>query len=155
MKVENDVNDKMRSSSISRVPINVDHFKLLLLCFLSLSTQSLICSSYSMKAAVPGRGIKLHTTRYRRNKSRLFAQIHADDDTSNLSNRRRLLKSIRLMPFYFASLVDKKFVPPANAGGLVIFPCKDKTFANNYIFLRAGESLLEEEGVWSTNPLFL
>lgn len=35
------------------------------------------------------------------------------------------------------------------------FPCKDYEFQNTYHFFRAGESLLEEEGIWSTNPLFL
>jgi len=43
----------------------------------------------------------------------------------------------------------------AEARGLVQFPCKDHDFLNTYHFFRAGESLLDEEGVWSTNPLFL
>lgn len=43
----------------------------------------------------------------------------------------------------------------AQARGLVRFPCKDYEFLNKYHFMRAGESLLEEEGVWTTNPLFL
>lgn len=42
----------------------------------------------------------------------------------------------------------------ANARGLVRFPCKDQLL-NTYHFMRAGTSLLEEEDVWSTNPLFL
>jgi broad specificity phosphatase PhoE len=37
----------------------------------------------------------------------------------------------------------------------VKFPCNDYEFQNTYHFFRAGESLLEEEGIWSTNPLFL
>ena len=41
------------------------------------------------------------------------------------------------------------------ARGLVKFPCKDYEFLNTYHFFRAGDSLLEEEGIWSTNPLFL
>ncbi|GFH53112.1 hypothetical protein CTEN210_09588 [Chaetoceros tenuissimus] len=43
----------------------------------------------------------------------------------------------------------------AKARGLVKFPCKDYDFLNTYHFFRAGDSLLEEEGIWSTNPLFL
>ena len=46
-------------------------------------------------------------------------------------------------------------IPIAQARGLVKFPCKGYQFLNTYHFVRAGESLLEEEGVWSTNPLFL
>lgn len=43
----------------------------------------------------------------------------------------------------------------SEARGLVKFPCNDYEFQNTYHFFRAGESLLEEEGIWSTNPLFL
>lgn len=43
----------------------------------------------------------------------------------------------------------------ADARGLIIFPCSNYEFLNKYHFMRAGESLLEEEGIWSTNPLFL
>lgn len=68
-----------------------------------------------------------------------------------------MLKYVGLIPFQFASVsaLNKEFLQPANARGLVKFPCVDYQFLNSYIFLRAGESLLEEEGVWSTNPLFL
>jgi broad specificity phosphatase PhoE len=43
----------------------------------------------------------------------------------------------------------------AQARGLVRFPIKDNQLLNSYHFLHAGTSLLEEEGIWSTNPLFL
>jgi hypothetical protein len=43
---------------------------------------------------------------------------------------------------------------PANARGLVMFPCKD-AMSNTYHIMRAGESLLEENDQWETNPLFL
>ena len=43
---------------------------------------------------------------------------------------------------------------PADARGLVRFPCKEPLL-NTYHFLRAGLSLLEIEDIWSTNPLFL
>ena len=42
----------------------------------------------------------------------------------------------------------------ANARGLARFPCKEPLL-NTYHFMRAGTSLLEEENIWSTNPLFL
>ncbi len=43
---------------------------------------------------------------------------------------------------------------PANARGLVSFPCV-MPLLNVYHFMRAGTSLLEEADIWSTNPLFL
>ncbi len=136
--------------------INMQHCNLLLL-LLSLSIQSWIYSSNSVEAFIPGR--LQHRPKRNVNYLRFFAQnIEEDESQSSLSNRRRLLKSIGLLPFQLTSLSllnDIFAVPPANAGGLVMFPCKGRVFANNYIFLRAGESLLEEEGVLSTNPLFL
>lgn len=43
----------------------------------------------------------------------------------------------------------------ANAMGLVQFPCPPGELANTYHMMRAGESILEAEGIISTNPLFL
>lgn len=43
---------------------------------------------------------------------------------------------------------------PASARGLVRFPCVTPLL-NVYHLMRAGTSLLEEEDIWSTNPLFL
>jgi broad specificity phosphatase PhoE len=45
-------------------------------------------------------------------------------------------------------------VPPALARGLASFPC-EAPLLNVYHLMRAGTSLLEEEDIWSTNPLFL
>ena len=42
----------------------------------------------------------------------------------------------------------------AQARGLVQFPCREG-LGNTYHFMRAGESILESEDIWSTNPLFL
>jgi broad specificity phosphatase PhoE len=42
----------------------------------------------------------------------------------------------------------------ANARGLVSFPCV-APLLNVYHIMRAGTSLLDEEDIWSTNPLFL
>ena len=80
---------------------------------------------------------------------------YTGDDTS--VPRRTLFKNFALLSTQIASLssLNENFVPSAQARGLVKFPCKDYQFLNTYHFLRAGESLLEEEGVWLTNPLFL
>jgi broad specificity phosphatase PhoE len=43
----------------------------------------------------------------------------------------------------------------ANAMGLVQFPCPPGELSNTYHLMRAGESILESDGILSTNPLFL
>jgi hypothetical protein len=43
----------------------------------------------------------------------------------------------------------------ANAMGLVQFPCPPGELSNTYHMMRAGESILEADGILSTNPLFL
>jgi hypothetical protein len=43
----------------------------------------------------------------------------------------------------------------ANAMGLVTFPCPEGSLMNEYHIMRAGQSLLEEQGIISTNQLFL
>lgn len=43
---------------------------------------------------------------------------------------------------------------PAQAMGLMQFPC-DGPLMNTYYFMRAGQSLMEADDIWSTNPLFL
>ena len=79
-----------------------------------------------------------------------------DSNEEFSSQRRSLFKAAGLMPAQIASLFMKdSFVPTANARGLVKFPCKGYQFLNTYHFVRAGESLLEEENIWLTNPLFL
>ena len=42
----------------------------------------------------------------------------------------------------------------AQARGLVQFPC-DEPLENTYHFMRAGQSLLDQDDIWSTNPLFV
>jgi hypothetical protein len=68
-----------------------------------------------------------------------------NEDEQGSRGRRRFLLSV---PWIFLA---PKVV---QARGLVRFPCVD-TLANSYHFLHAGTSLLQEEGIWSTNPLFL
>lgn len=43
----------------------------------------------------------------------------------------------------------------ANAMGLVTFPCPEGSLINKYHLMRSGESLLDEDNILSTNPLFL
>lgn len=45
--------------------------------------------------------------------------------------------------------------PQAAKADLIQFPCKPGDLKNNYSFLRAGESLIEADGLWGSNPLFL
>ena len=71
-----------------------------------------------------------------------------DGDFSRLERRSFIRNGI----FTASSILMSR---SAEARGLVKFPCKDYAFLNTYHFFRAGESLLEEEGIWSTNPLFL
>lgn len=61
------------------------------------------------------------------------------------SDRRKFLLSIPFTLFTGALSAD--------ARGLVKFPCEK--LGNKYHLMRAGKSLLEEENIWSTNPLFL
>jgi hypothetical protein len=51
------------------------------------------------------------------------------------------------------STLDSSYV--ANALGLVTFPCPQGSLMNTYHLMRAGQSLLEEKNILSTNPLFL
>jgi hypothetical protein len=53
------------------------------------------------------------------------------------------------------SSADSNTYGVANAMGLVQFPCPPGELANTYHMMRAGESILEAEGILSTNPLFL
>ncbi|KAI2502351.1 Histidine phosphatase [Fragilaria crotonensis] len=43
---------------------------------------------------------------------------------------------------------------PVNARGLVQFPCNEP-LGNTYHFMCAGQSLLDQQDIWSTNPLFV
>jgi len=45
--------------------------------------------------------------------------------------------------------------PQVAKADLIQFPCKPGDLKNSYSFLRAGESLIEADGLWGSNPLFL
>jgi hypothetical protein len=79
-------------------------------------------------------------------------QESESDGTSSRSfsrSRRNVLFSLPL--FTTAAAFGRP--EPAQAK-LVQFPCKEGLM-NTYHFMRAGESLLEEQNMWGTNPLFL
>jgi broad specificity phosphatase PhoE len=71
--------------------------------------------------------------------------------------RRRRLVALPFLAAVAAACASLPFfsvVPSAGARGLVQFPLK-RPLLNTYHLLRAGSSLLEEQDVYSTNPLFL
>lgn len=86
------------------------------------------------------------TVRNAKSKEYTDTNSNSDDEERVPGDRRRFLLSL---PWIFLA---PKVV---QARGLVRFPCEDDTLLNSYHFLHAGSSLLEEEGIWSTNPLFL
>lgn len=66
--------------------------------------------------------------------------------------RRNFMRQIALVPTTALFWRGPKGV--ASARGLVSFPCK-VPLGNTYHFLRAGQSLLEADDIWTTNPLFI
>jgi len=84
-------------------------------------------------------------------------------DTLKTPSRRSFLSSLVLpasAAFYTSNPISTSTtssIQPANAAGkpgLVQFPCK-AGLGNIYHVMRAGYSLMEEDDIWSTNPLFL
>eukprot|EP00980_Cylindrotheca_fusiformis_P007430 scaffold1530_cov98-Cylindrotheca_fusiformis.AAC.6 len=62
--------------------------------------------------------------------------------------RRKLLQSV---PIAAASMLA---FPKRASADLIQFPCRNN-LRNTYHLMRAGESQLEEQNIWGTNPLFL
>lgn len=89
-------------------------------------------------------GIRLHSTR---SSSRTFAKEDADDEDLLLSQQRRRLLTLWTVAAAPLFLTTKP--SSASARGLVQFPCK-KPLGNTYHLLRAGTSLLEEQGMFFT-----
>jgi len=80
---------------------------------------------------------------------------HGDDKSvGNIKNIRRVILNQFAAMVTFSSSSALLPSSPASAAGLVMFPCTKPLF-NQYIFMRSGTTLLEEEDIWSTNPLFL
>lgn len=80
------------------------------------------------------------------------ANVSRKDD-SNVSDksRRNLLGSL---PFTLG-LSALVFSPRPAHADLIQYPCRPGDLKNTYNFMRAGESLIEEDGLWGSNPLFL
>ena len=75
----------------------------------------------------------------------LSSSNDADDFAPIDVSRREALSALSLI---FAA-------PQVAKADLIQFPCKPGDLKNNYSFLRAGESLIEADGLWGSNPLFL
>ena len=78
-----------------------------------------------------------------------------DDDNNVVVSRRSLLVNSLTFAGALANVDPHFSSSPANAMGLVHFPCPPGTLQNTYHMMRAGQSGLEAEGILSTNPLFL
>jgi hypothetical protein len=127
----------------------------LLLLLLQVAPLSSFHVSSQTKAAPAGRTTK---------RSRTSILFHGTEDTHEKDvqgqqqesapaldhGRRSLLLSTTTA--FLSPLVSAP--EPANAGGLLQFPCI-RPLKNRYIMMRAGTSLLEADNIYSTNPLFL
>jgi len=89
----------------------------------------------------------------------MLASFFDDDDdakqraVSNMIDPSRRSALISTLPL---SLVATMFSsPPPARASLVQFPCRPGVLKNRYTLMRAGQSLLEDEGIWGSNPLFL
>ena len=90
---------------------------------------------------------------------------HTGEDTDEQSswerfsyegNSRRRAFFERIMQQSVATCLSGSFItkPRKVNAELIMFPLT-KPLVNKYILMRAGTTLLEEEDIWSTNPLFL
>ena len=90
--------------------------------------------------------------------TQLYAEVGSGKEgrkgVGGCSSRRNILTTSLLAATAMSSGLTTK-VNPAYGHGLVQFPCPNGTLKNSYHFMRAGESLLESENVWGTNPMFL
>jgi hypothetical protein len=88
-----------------------------------------------------GYGVSVDKSRATRTRLSAIQGNHEDD------TRRKLLHS-----FPVAAAAMMMFPKPA-AADLIQFPCS--TLRNTYHLMRAGQSELEEQNRWGSNPLFL
>lgn len=77
--------------------------------------------------------------------------IHQQQQQHRQQQHRR---SFLLQTFAITPMIMSGMKEVVHARGLVQFPCT-KPLLNVYHFMRSGTTLLEEEDIWSTNPLFL
>jgi len=88
-----------------------------------------------------------------------FAAIRQDEDydgreyATTCENRRRFVfHTLGCLSGVWSSVFSHPL--PAQARGLVSFPCVTPLL-NVYHLMHAGTTLLEEQDIWTTNPLFL
>jgi len=85
--------------------------------------------------------------------SRIISKQHETKPLKN-NSRRNFLKQMGLLPPRLAGIVSSLSCVDQAQAAFVQFPCT-KQLMNTYHIMRSGESLLEAEDIWSTNPLFL
>lgn len=85
--------------------------------------------------------------------SRIISKQHETTPLKN-NSRRNFLKQMGLLPPRLAGIVSSLSCVDQAQAALIQFPCK-RQLMNTYHIIRSGESLLEAEDIWSTNPLFL
>lgn len=78
-------------------------------------------------------------------------QEHDEPSPPSTLTRPDFLRSVGIVAASTASALTTN--PPEASAGLIQFPCTK--LQNTYHLLRAGQSLLEEEDILATNPLFL
>lgn len=133
------------------------------LFFLVLSTYLVITDGFVM---IPERRFSTAMLHANMPRSSSFVSSSADDKdvsnrvgnqddrsiASNFPSRRNILLSSAML---CGALTGLSFQPQPARAELIQFPCEDGTLRNTYHFMRAGQSLLEEENLWGTNPMFL
>jgi hypothetical protein len=83
-----------------------------------------------------------------------FLSTNNNNNNHHSLPRRALFRNSFLS--WMAATTSLALDPPLPAKAeLVQFPCAPGTLRNTYHFMRAGQSLLEAQNVWGTNPLFL
>ena len=102
----------------------------------NLQSAHLVRRGFHQRSELPGQ-------RYRA--SDLAATRGSDDLAPGDVSRRDILYSL-------SALVA---APQVARADLIQFPCQPGDLKNNYSFLRAGESLIEADGLWGSNPMFL
>jgi len=101
-----------------------------------------------------------HDHNHNHNHNHNLDHNHDDEKNNNDANNNhphdQKINSRERRAFFQGMLNSLLLVArPQNSNAqFVQFPCVNG-FGNTYHFVRAGESLMEEEGVWTTNPLFL
>lgn len=97
------------------------------------------------------KGIILSSRRYFSHQDNDY---ESSEEGSTYLDRRNFLSQLANVPVLTGAASALSPSGPANAG-LMRFPCASP-LVNRYHFMRAGTSLVEEEdGIWSTNPLFI